>query len=650
MGGKLGWSAHADDEEEAGAMPDYRRVMFSALAGLTAALATVALEAEGWFQRPDLLLRDQYLSRIAPFPGSDVLLVEVTEDDIRAEGHWPISDRRLAEALRVLVDGGVGTVGLDLYRDLPVSPGVEFLAEILRDESRIVAVKKFGDPSREGIPGPAVLESSERLGFNDLLPDDVGEAIRRTALYMTDGQGVQMSFAMLLAQKALHAEGITPGPDPENPDWMRLGVTVLAPIDASHGGYREIDSRGYQIMMDYAAPEFDRITLGDLLGGRVSSSRLRGRVAILGASAKSLRDELPVPQGGRLAGMEIHAHVVDQLLRSGRGESAPRQALAGWQERGLLVLVGLLGSFLGLGSGRRPLVAAAARVVTVLAGLGALLFLGFSAFEAGWWVPIAPLMFCWLASAGLLTAWVSSRESAERQELMAIFARHVAADVAEEIWQRRKEFLADGRPRPQRLNATVLFVDMRGYTSRAETMDPADLMDWVSGFMERMAEEVASHGGVVDDYFGDGIKANFGVPVPRLEEREIDEDARRAARAALAMARSLDGLNEEYRSRGLPECAMRIGIHTGPVVAGSLGATGRLKYTVVGDVVVTAQRLESTDAVEHDYDAQPCRILVSEQTSARLTPDYVTEALEPISLKGRAEAVRVKRLVDGPVK
>ena len=631
-------------------MPDYRRLLFSALAGLVAGLATLALAAEGWFQRPDLLLRDQYLSRIDRFPTSDVLLVEVTEEDIRAEGHWPISDRRLAEALRVLTNAGVVTVGLDLYRDLPVSPGVEFLEEILRDEPRIVAVKKFGDPSREGIPGPAVLESSGRLGFNDLLPDQVGEAIRRTALYMTDGQGVQMSFALLLAQKALQAEGILPGPDPENPDWMRLGVTVLAPIDSDHGGYRDIDARGYQVMMDYAAPEFERITLGEVLGGDFSPEETRGRVAILGASAKSLRDELPVPQGGRLAGMEIHAHVVDQLLRSGRGDSSPRLALNAWQEGGLIVLVGLLGSFLGLGSGRRPLVAATARVMTVLAGLGVLLFLGFSAFQAGWWVPIAPLMFCWLASAGLLTAWVSSRESAERQELMAIFARHVAADVAEEIWQQRREFLADGRPRPQRLFATVLFLDMRGYTSRAETMEPVELMDWVSGFMETMAEEVASHGGVVDDYFGDGIKANFGVPVPRSREEQIDEDARKAAQAALAMARALENLNREYRSRGLPECGMRIGIHSGPVGAGSLGAKGRLKYTVVGDVVITAQRLESTDAVDHDYDAQPCRILVSEETSERLTPDYVTEPLEPISLKGRSGLVRVRRLTDGPVK
>jgi adenylate cyclase len=649
LGGKLGRFAHANEEEEAGIMPDYRRLLFSIMTALAAAAATVALEAEGWFQRPDLLLHDEYLRRIEPFSSSDVLLVEVTEDDIRAEGHWPISDRRLAEALRALVDAGVQTVGLDLYRDLPVSPGVEFLEEILRSESRIVAVKKFGDPKLEGIPGPTALESSERLGFNDLLPDEVGESIRRTALYMTDGQEVQMSFAMLLAQKALQAEGIGPGPDPENRDRMRLGPTVLAPLDSSHGGYRGVDARGYQIMMDYAAPEFDRISLGDLLGDRVSPSKLRGRVAILGASAKSLRDELPVPLGGRLAGMEIHAHVVDQLLRSGRGESAPRRALEDWQERGLVVLVAILGSFLGLGSARRPLVDATARVVTVLAGLGILLFIGFSAFEAGWWVPMAPAMFCWLGSAGLLTAWVSSRESAQRQELMAIFARHVAADVAEEIWQRRKEFVADGRPRPQRLSATVLFVDMRGYTSRAETMDPVDLMDWVGAFMERMADEVAAHGGVVDDYFGDGIKANFGVPVPRLEEREIDEDARRAASAALAMARALDELNEEYRSRGLPECEMRIGIHTGHVVAGSLGATGRLKYTVVGDVVVMAQRLESTDAVEHDYEDQPCRILVSEETSARLTPDYVSEALEPIFLKGRTEAVSVRRLVAGPV-
>ncbi len=626
-------------------MPDYRRLSFSVLAALAVAAAALGLEAEGWLQRPDLLLYDGYLSRLEKTRDSDVVLVEVTEKDIRAEGHWPLSDRRLAEALQALVDAKVRTIGLDLYRDLPVSPGVMRLREVLGEEDRIFAVKKFGDPEREGIPGPEVLEATERLGFNDLLPDEVGEAIRRTALYMTDGQQAETSFAMLLAQHALAAEGIRPGPDPEHEGVMRLGSHSLPPLASSHGGYRRLDDRGYQIMMDYAAAGFVTVSLGELLAGSVPRETLEGRVAILGASAKSLRDELPVPLGGRRSGMEIHAHVVDQLLRSARGITKPLQVLPHWQEVMGVIIVSLLGSFVGLGGGRRPVLGTTALVGTVLLGLALLLLVGFAAFKAGWWVPMAPSMLAWLGSAGLLTAWASGRESAQREQLMGIFARHVSPHVAEEIWQRRREFLAAGRPRPQRLQATVLFVDMRGYTARAETMDPAALMDWVGAFMARMAEEISQHGGVVDDYFGDGIKANFGVPVPRVDEGEVDEDARRAARAALSMVHALDELNASYRERGAPECAMRIGIDTGPVVAGSLGAADRLKYTVVGDVVVTAQRLEATDAVPHDFAAEPCRILASEATCRRLGDEFKTEPLEPVALKGRAEPVALRRLV-----
>ena len=102
----------------------------------------------------------------------------------------------------------------------------------------------------------------KRQGFNDLLPDEVGEAIRRTALYMTDGQQAQTSFAMLLAQHALAAEGIGPGPDPEQEGVMRLGAHSLPPLSSSHGGYRRLDARGYQIMMDYRAAGFVTVCLG----------------------------------------------------------------------------------------------------------------------------------------------------------------------------------------------------------------------------------------------------------------------------------------------------------------------------------------------------------------------------------------------------
>ena len=259
-------------------MGDRRKILFSFFAALVVAGLTLLLGAEGWFQRADLLLWDQYLQRGDRFSESDIVLLEVTENDIRAEGHWPLSDRRLAEALRALVAAEVRTIGLDLYRDLPVSPGVELLENALASEPRIIAVKKFGDPELEGIPGPQALEASGRLGFNDLLPDEVGESIRRTALYMTDAQGPQTSFAMLLAQHALAAEGIFPGPDPENADWLSLGASPLPPLSSHYGGYRDLDARGYQIMMDYGAGAFERISLSELLSGDLPPSTLRDQI------------------------------------------------------------------------------------------------------------------------------------------------------------------------------------------------------------------------------------------------------------------------------------------------------------------------------------------------------------------------------------
>ena len=181
-------------------MSRLRRPIPAMFAAFVVAAMVLAMRAFGSFERLDLALYDAFLKRRPVAERSDVLLVQITEQDIRDEGHWPISDRRLAEALQALVDANVRAVGLDLFRDLPVAPGVGFLRKVLRDHGSIVAVYKFGDPEKEGISGPSVLEGSGRMGFNDLLPDPFGESIRRAALFMTDDQGPpQPSFALLLA-------------------------------------------------------------------------------------------------------------------------------------------------------------------------------------------------------------------------------------------------------------------------------------------------------------------------------------------------------------------------------------------------------------------------------------------------------------------
>jgi adenylate cyclase len=372
---------------------------------------------------------------------------------------------------------------------------------------------------------------------------------------------------------------------------------------------------------------------------------------LIGGTAESLKDVVGVPilrDGmGIIAGVELHAAMVQQLLDVGLGRSAPLRVSDERAEVLLVLLFAVLGCALGLAQRSGSLLGVLAQLGLVLAGAVVLGAAGYGLFRLGWWVPAVAPALAWVAGVGVVTAWSSGRERAQRAMLMQLFSRYVSSDVAEDVWRHRDEFFTpEGRPRSRRLTATVLFADMKGYSSHAEKMDPELLMEWVNEFMGAMAHRVGASGGVVDDYFGDGLKANFGIPLPRASEQEIARDARSAVECALAMGRALEELNAEYRTRELPTVAMRIGIHTGPVVAGSLGSTeDRIKYTVVGDVVVTAQRLEALDGIDHDFGLAPCRILISGRTLALLDGTFRCEPLGFVALKGKDEAVEIHRVL-----
>ena len=129
----------------------------------------------------------------------------------------------------------------------------------------------------------------------------------------------------------------------------------------------------------------------------------------------------------------------------------------------------------------------------------------------------------------------------------------------------------------------------------SEKMDPQDLMAWLNTYMETMCGVIMAHGGIVDDYFGDAIKADFGVPLPRQNKEQIRMDARSAVDSAILMEQEVRRLNSDWQKKGLPTMGMRVGIFTGLVVAGLLGSTARIKYTTIGDTVNIASRLESYD-------------------------------------------------------
>jgi adenylate cyclase len=482
------------------------------------------------------------------------------------------------------------------------------------------------------------------VGFNNMVVDPDG-IVRRGLLFMDSGEGgVGYSFPLLLALLYLEDAGIYATSDPDDPALMRLGPTTFHPVARTTGSYAGIDAGGYQYLVDPrgVAQGFPSVELRHLLAGTGDLAAFRDRMVIVGLTAASVPDIFHVAFESESAsavgipGSALHGQMASQLVRYAKGEGAPIETLADWQESMLVLIWAALGAGLGLwtrSTWQFASVGAAVVACLWLAGWGLLV--------AGWWIPVVPAAVACLGSASIVVAYVSSRERVDRAEIMQLFGRHVTKQVAEEVWQHRHEFLEGGRPRPRRVTATILFLDMTGYSSRAEKMDPADLMTWLDSYLRVLSQRILDAGGLVDDYFGDGFLACFGIPIPSQGPERVARDAGNAVACAVAMEEPVRQLNAKWSERGLPRIGIKIGICTGTVVAGSIGSADRLKYSVVGDIVVTAQRLEGLGASEHDFEARPCRILTSAQTREHVSGTFRMREAGEFVLKGKVEPVAV---------
>lgn len=230
---------------------------------------------------------------------------------------------------------------------------------------------------------------------------------------------------------------------------------------------------------------------------------------------------------------------------------------------------------------------------------------------------------------------------------MSLFSRHVSSEVAQAVWKKREQFMENGRLRPQKIVATILFADLEGFTTVAENMEPNMVLDWLNTYMGAMGDIINTYGGVVDDYHGDMIKADFGVFRVGQTEEDIRQDVQNGVRCAVALEQEMGRLWNEWKLQGLPAVRMRIGIHTGPVVAGSWGSAQRLKFTTIGDTVNIASRLESfqKDSVETWANEEVCRILMGETTKQYLGDHlWAIKKVGVLVLKGKSVRVRVYKL------
>jgi adenylate cyclase len=616
--------------------------------GLLFFAATMIARELGWLVSWELGAYDNYL-RQRPVAAAEppVSLVWIREQEIAKFGH-PLPDEVLARALREIVGHAPRAVGVDVYRDRPVGSGWEELREVFLANPNIVIVEKLADPSHPAVGPPPFLKDRNQVGFADIAPDPDG-VTRRGLLMLWEADEAYTSFSLRLALRYLYAEGLTMGSDPEN-EFIRLGQTTIPPFERNLGGYKNADAGGYQYLLDYrrANGSFPSANLSEVLDGEVDPALLRDRVVVIGTASPSVKDNFQAPSGfidshaARVYGAEQHAQAIDQLTRFARGESRPLGSLSEVLE-GLWILAWCLASaFVGIRV-RSPV----SLVLSILVGLGVLLGGGYLAFLRGWWLPVVPVAVGGLGSLGVSVAYMIQQERADKLKAMNLFGRFVSRKLVDRIWEDRDLFMEGDRPRPQRITVTVMLTDLIGYTTRSEKKEPAEVMEWLGTYMDRMAYLVESHGGMVNDFLGDGLMASFGVPVASTTEDEIDRDARSAVDCAMAMGRVLAELNEAWQRSGEPTARMRVGIFTGPGVVGAIGSAERMKYATVGNTVNTASRLESFDKMTFELEPEhgTCRILVGQPTLDRLGDGYLSKCVGSHVLKGKGEPVMIHRIL-----
>jgi len=216
----------------------------------------------------------------------------------------------------------------------------------------------------------------------------------------------------------------------------------------------------------------------------------------------------------------------------------------------------------------------------------------------------------------------------ERDRLRETFGRYVTRQVADHLMKVGNMNLGG-----ELVPVTVLFSDIRAFTSISETMEPRALLDFLNEYFSGMVESVMLHNGVVDKFIGDAIMAVFGAPVPQ------PDDPLHAVKAALEMRARLLKINERFKERGLPELRTGIGLHSGQVVAGNMGHAERMEYTVIGDAVNLASRLEGmTKELQ-------CDVVLSEDLFKQVESHVDAEPLRKIKVKGRDQEVMVYRLI-----
>ena len=615
----------------------------------------LTVRALGLLQVPELLLYDHMVEARTQTESRDdrIVLIGMTEKDLVDFG-YPLADRELAKVFRMIDAQKPVVIAVDLYRDLPEPrnrEGYPDLESAYRELKSIISIERVGYFKGP----PALADEPDRIVANNL-PRDFDGVFRRGLIAAEKGLDEPFpSLSLAATLRYLETKNVevsfVAGPDGKQV--IKLGKTIIPRLTGRAGGYVNAEPPDYEYLCNFEAPRKFKVmdaatkstphdySFGQVLRGEIPAGALAGKIVFMATVMESIKDSNPTPVDNNLRGVEQHVMLTHQLLRTALDGVPPMTWWPEWGEVLWIALAAGLGGIVGL------LLHSPWKIVPAVALLiAAFYFSGMFAFYQRVWIPIAAPMICCTLAAAIVTSLVAYLESAERGMLKTIFSKHISGPVVDALMKDRDQFLDGGRLKPTRVTATVLFTDLKGFSTTSEAMEPAALMEWMNEYFDGIATHVDNCGGIINKFIGDAIMGVFGVPVGRTTEAEMDTDAKNAVDCALAMRASLLKLNEGWSATGRPTTAMRIGIHTGALVSGNVGSEARLEYTVLGDTVNTAARLESAGKdVAQNTEGMQCMILISDATCQRLHGGYVTRPLGAINLKGKAVQVVVHSVI-----
>ena len=662
----------------AGVRRHRKRTLATAVLVVLALLHATGLFSLSALQRLDEALYDLRLQLTMPGTLDErVVIIDIDERSLARLGQWPWSRTRVAALVQELVNRQqVAALGLDVvFAEPDGSSGLRHLERLAREDMRGNAA--FGDwlarlapqLDYDGVLAAALRRGPVALGYYfssdrdarrtgtlphplaqvDALPpgmlqwDGYGsnirpltEAARRAGFFnsVADPDGKVRSVPVIAAfdgalYESLALAMLRMGQNNPPLQVRRVGDAADGPLEsvvlgAGANGLRvPIDTRG-TALVPYRGPggpksgSFRYISALDVLEGRLKAGELQGRYALLGFTTPALMDLRATPVGEAYPGVEVHANLISGMLD---GRIATRPDYATGYEVALLLL---LGAVLAIGL---PMLPVGRALALGLALLGGLLALDFSLYVgAGLVMPLATALVLTLTALTVNMALGYFVESRAKRELAQQFATYVPPELVRQMVRNPERYSMQARAE----ELTVMFCDLRGFTTLSETMEPLALQALLNDVLTRLTHIIRAHRGTIDKYMGDCVMAFWGAPVAMADH------ARLAVDAALAMLESLHALNVERTAQGLPPVLVGIGLNTGQMFVGNMGSDLRRAYTVIGDAVNLAARLEALSRV---YDVE---LVASQATMERAADaDRIWQELDRVRVKGKQQAVTI---------